>query len=223
MDTNEIAHRIQHTLLKITATADDIRQLCRESIEYNFQAVCVQPMWAELAVRQLQNSNSAVCSVADFPHGAGGAKAKAAEVADLVSKGVAEIDVVCKIGYLRSRMDKGFRDDLASVVDAANGRITKVILETSILTDEELVRAIDLSIDAGMDYVKTASGFNGPGATVPIIRRMSELAGGKIKVKAAGGIRSRDDALAMIEAGADILGTSSGVAIVSGGKNSGEY
>ncbi len=223
MDRREIARRIQHTLLKITATADDIRRLCRECREHDFQSVCVQPMWAKLAVRELAGSNSVVCAVADFPHGTGGVKAKACEVADLVAKGVEEVDVVCKIGYLRSGMDKEFRDDLAAVVKAAGGKTTKVILETSILTDEELERAIELSIEAGMDYIKTASGFNGLGATVPIIKRMHELAAGRIKVKAAGGVRTWDDAVAMIEAGADVLGASAGVAIVTGGAGDGGY
>jgi len=117
---------------------------------------------------------------------------------------------------LRSGMYDEFRDDLAVVSNAAQGKITKVILETSILTDEELQRAVELSIEAGIDYIKTASGFNGPGATVPIIERMYELAAGRIKVKAAGGIRCYDDAVAMVNAGADVLGTSSGVAIVTG-------
>jgi len=218
-----IARKIQHTLLKITATADDIKSLCDEAKKYDFQSVCVQPMWAELAVNELENSNTVVCAVADFPHGACGSKAISAEVADLVSKGVEEIDVVCKIGYLRSGMFDEFRDDLAAVVKAANGKITKVILETSILTDEELQKAVELSIEAGMDYIKTASGFNGPGATVPIIERMYELAAGRIKVKAAGGIRCWDDAVAMVNAGADVLGASSGVAIITGAKSGDGY
>ena len=218
-----IARKIQHTLLKITTTADDIKLLCSDARKYNFQAVCVQPMWASLAVDELKNSNTVVCSVADFPHGACGRKAKAAEVSDLVSKGVKEIDVVCKIGYLRSGMYDEFRDDLAAVSNAAQRKITKVILETSILTDEELQRAVELSIEAGIDYIKTASGFNGPGATVPIIERMYELAAGRIKVKAAGGIRCYDDAVAMVNAGADVLGTSSGVAIVTGEESGDSY
>ena len=223
MNKHDIARKIQHTLLKITATSNDIKKLCDEAVKYDFQAVCVQPMWAELAVSQLENTNSVVCAVADFPHGAGGLKAKSAEVADLVAKGVEEIDVVCKIGYLRSGMFDEFRDDLAAVVNAANGKITKVILETSILNDEELRRAIELAIEAKMDYIKTASGFNGPGATVEIIKKMSEIAAGRIKVKAAGGIRSWDDAVAMVEAGADVLGASSGVAIITGGQSEGAY
>ena len=218
-----IAQKIQHTLLKITATDDDIKSLCSDAKKYNFQAVCVQPMWASLAVNELNNSNTVVCAVADFPHGACGLKAKSAEVSDLVYKGVEEIDVVCKIGYLRSGMYDEFREDLAVVSNAAQGKITKVILETSILTDEELQRAVELSIEAGIDYIKTASGFNGPGATVPIIERMYELAAGRIKVKAAGGIRCFDDAVAMVNAGADVLGTSSGVAIVTGEESGDSY
>ncbi len=214
---------IQHTLLKITSASDDIKKICDECIEHNFQAVCVQPMWVDLAVKELENSDTVVCAVADFPHGAGSVKAKACEVAELVSRGVEEIDVVCKIGWLLSGLDKEFRDDLAAVVEAGQGKITKVILETSILTGENLARAIELAIDARIDYIKTASGFNGPGATVEIIKQMSELAGGRIKVKAAGGIRSYEDAVAMIEAGADILGTSSGVAIVTGAEGGGSY
>ncbi len=218
-----IAEKIQHTLLKITAVAADIKLLCSDARKYNFQAVCVQPMWASLAVNELNNSNTVVCAVADFPHGACGMKAKAAEVSDLVYKGVEEIDVVCKIGYLRSGMYDEFRDDLAVVSNAAQGKITKVILETSILTDEELQRTVELSIEAGIDYIKTASGFNGQGATVPIIERMYELAAGRIKIKAAGGIRCYDDAVAMVNAGADVLGTSSGVAIVTGGESGDSY
>ena len=218
-----IAGKVQHTLLKITATDDDIKSLCSEAKKYDFQAVCVQPMWAPLAVNELKNSKTIVCAVADFPHGASGLKANAAEVADLISKGVEEIDVVCKIGYLLSGMYDEFRDDLANVVNAAQGKITKVILETSILNDEELQRAIELSIEAGMDYIKTASGFNGSGATVPIIERMYDLAAGRIKVKAAGGIRCYDDAVAMVNAGADVLGTSSGVAIITGAESGSGY
>jgi len=223
MHDHELAKRIQHTLLKITASADDIRRLCQECKNYHLQAAVVQPMWVPLALQELEGSGVAVCAVADFPHGAGGMKAKAAETADLVSKGVSEIDVVCKIGYLRSGMDAAFRNDLSAVVDAAHGRITKVILETSILTDNELARAIELSIDSGMDYIKTASGFNGPGATVEIIKKMNDLADGRIKVKAAGGVRTHQDALAIIEAGADCIGTSSGVAIVTGSISSTTY
>ena len=219
MKNLKVNRYIQHTLLKITSTSDDIKKLCEECREYNFQAVCVQPMWADLAVKELENSDSVVCAVADFPHGAGSIKGKACEVTELVNKGVEEIDVVCKIGWLRSGMLEKFRDDMSAVVEAAQGKITKVILETSILTDEELVHAVELAIEAKMDYIKTASGFNGPGATVDIIKWMYELANGKIKVKAAGGIRSYEDAVAMIEAGADVLGASSGVAIVTGAKS----
>ncbi|MCX7004325.1 MAG: deoxyribose-phosphate aldolase [bacterium] len=216
MHPTELARTIQHTLLKITATADDLQQLCQEARTHNFQAVCVQPMWVPLAVAALRGSTSTVCAVADFPHGAGGRAAKAAEVRDLVAKGATEVDVVCKIGYLRSGMTREFQDDLAAVVEAAGGAITKVILETSILTDDELRHAIDLAVAARMDYIKTASGFNGPGATVDIINRMRELAAGRVKIKAAGGIRTREDALAMLQAGAQLLGTSSGVAIMQG-------
>jgi len=218
-----IATKIQHTLLKITATDDDIKSLCLDAKKYGFQAVCVQPMWASLAVNELKNSKTIVCAVADFPHGASGLKANATEVADLISKGVEEIDVVCKIGYLKSGLYDEFREDLANVVNAANGKVTKVILETSILNDEELQKAVELSIEAGMDYIKTASGFNGPGATVPIIERMFELAAGRVKVKAAGGIRCYDDAVAMVNAGADVLGTSSGVAIITGAESGDSY
>ena len=223
MNKQDIARRIQQTLLNITASDNDIRNLCLQAVENDFQAVCIQPMWTDLAIDMLKGTNTIVCSVADFPHGAGSAKAKFAEVADLVSKGVEEVDTVCKIGFLRSGMDKEFRDDLAVVTKAAQGKITKVILETSIITDAELVRAIELAIDAGINYIKTATGFNGPGATVPIIQRMYELAAGRIKVKAAGGIRSWNDAVDMINAGADVLGTSSGVAIITGAETESGY
>ena len=219
----ELSSRIQHTLLKITATANDIQALCRECREHRFQAACIQPMWVDLAVKELAGSGVAVCAVADFPHGACTTAVKAREVQDLVARGAAEIDVVCKIGYLRSGMFAEFRDDLAAVVKAAAGKVTKVILETSILTPEELARAIDLAVEARMDYIKTASGFNGPGATVEIIREMHRLAKGRVKIKAAGGIRTREDAAAMIAAGADCLGTSSGIAIVTGAESKAQY
>jgi deoxyribose-phosphate aldolase len=120
-------------------------------------------------------------------------------------------------------MDAAFEDDLAAVVAAAGGAVTKAILETSILTDAELARAVELAIAAGMDYIKTASGFNGPGATVAIIERMRTLAAGRVKIKAAGGIRTRADALAMIDAGAHLLGTSSGVTIMQGAEAASHY
>jgi deoxyribose-phosphate aldolase len=221
--TAALARTIQHTLLKITATADDIRAVCSECRHYDFQAVCVQPMWVDLALRELEGSNSVVCAVADFPHGAGSRTATTSEVRELVDKGVREVDVVCKIGYLRSGMDAAFEDDLAAVVAAAGGAVTKAILETSILTDAELARAVELAIAAGMDYIKTASGFNGPGATVAIIERMRTLAAGRVKIKAAGGIRTRADALAMIDAGAHLLGTSSGVTIMQGAEAASHY
>jgi deoxyribose-phosphate aldolase len=216
MTNTELAATIQHTQLKITSTDADIARLCAECREFAFQAAVVQPMWVDLAVRELAGCDTVVCSVADFPHGAATRPAKAAEVRDLVGRGVAEVDVVCKIGYLRSEMHDAFRDDLAAVVEAAGDAVTKVILETSILAEAELARAIELAVEAGMDYIKTASGFNGPGATVEIIERMVGLADGRVKVKAAGGIRTRQDAEAMIAAGADCLGTSSGVAIITG-------
>jgi deoxyribose-phosphate aldolase len=219
----DLARAIQHTLLKITATADDIRQLCAEAQQHTFQAVCVQPMWVPLAADLLRGSTTTVCAVADFPHGAGSRAAKACEVRDVIARGATEVDVVCKIGFLRSGMAREFQDDLAAVVEAAGGAVTKVILETSILTDDELRQAIDLAVAARMDYIKTASGFNGPGATAPIIARMRELAAGRVKIMAAGGIRTREDALAMLDAGAHLLGTSSGVAIMQGAAASQAY
>lgn len=223
MTRAELARRIQHTLLKITATRDDILQLCTEARTYDFQAVCVQPMWVPLAVEALRGSATVVCAVADFPHGAGTNPGVMAEVRELMRLGAREVDVVCKIGYLRSGMDDAFRAHLAAVVEAAGGAVTKVILECALLSNEELARAINLAVAAGMDYIKTASGFNGPGATVEMVTRMRELAAGRIKIKAAGGIRSQADAEAMIAAGADCLGTSSGVAIVSGATSSSNY
>ncbi|MCX7847978.1 MAG: deoxyribose-phosphate aldolase [bacterium] len=223
MTPTELARRIQHTLLKITATRDDILSLCREARTYNFQAVCVQPIWVPLAVNSLRDSDTVVCSVADFPHGASTIPAVTAEVQELLRSGAREVDVVCKIGYLRSGMYTAFRDHLAAVATAANGAITKVILEAALLTDDELATAIDLAAQAGIHYIKTASGFNGPGASVELVSRMHQLAAGRLKIKAAGGIRTKADAEAMLAAGADCLGTSSGVAIVTGAETSAPY
>lgn len=216
MQIENMQQYIQHTLLKVTATRDDIKKLCDECRQYDFQAAVVQPMWVKYAAELLADTDVAICAVADFPHGAGTIPSTVAEVKQVITDGATEVDVVCKIGYLLSGMDDAFRDDLKAVVDAAEGKVTKVILETSILSGEMLARAIDLSVEAGMDFIKTASGFNGQGATVEIIKTMHECARGRVKVKAAGGIRSYDDACAMIEEGAVSLGTSSGVAIMEG-------
>lgn len=216
LSSEQIAGYIQHTLLAVTATRDDITRLCDECLTYNFQAAVVQPMWIPHAAQLLANSQVALCAVADFPHGAGSIASTRAEITWLRENGATEIDVVAKIGYLFSGMDDAFRDDLVAVKHAAQGAITKVILETSIVTGDRLARAIELAVDAGMDYIKTASGFNGPGATVEIVETMHRLARGRVKVKAAGGIRSYEDACAMIAAGAESLGTSSGVAIMTG-------
>jgi len=223
MTNADLARRIQHTLLKITATRSDILQLCAEARTHNFQAVCVQPMWVPLAVDALRGSSTVVCAVADFPHGAGTNPGVMAEVRELTRLGAAEIDVVCKIGFLRSAMDDAFHAHLAAVVEAAHGAVSKVILECALLSDDELARAINLAVAAGMDFIKTASGFNGPGATTDMVARMHQLAAGRIKIKAAGGIRSRADAEAMLAAGADCLGTSSGVAILSGACSESAY
>lgn len=223
MTPAELARRIQHTLLKITASREDILALCNEARTYDFQAVCVQPIWVPLAVEQLANTNTVVCAVADFPHGCSTLPAVVTEVRELLRLGAREIDVVGKLGYLRSGMYDAFRTHLAAIVSAAAGAVTKVILEAALLSDDELARAIDLAAEAGVDYIKTASGFNGPGASVEIVTRMRQLAKGRLKIKAAGGIRTKTDAEAMLAAGADCLGTSSGVAIVTGTQGSAPY
>jgi len=211
------ASLIDHTLLKPTATADQIRQLCAEAREYRFAAVCVNPVWVPLCAEILAGSPVAVCTVVGFPLGANLSEAKAFEAERCVAFGASEIDMVINIGALKAQDFVTVRDDIAAVVSSSHaaGAIVKVIIETAYLTDEEKVAACVLATDVGADFVKTSTGFGPSGATAADVALMRRVVGPGIGVKAAGGIRTGEDLRNMVAAGANRIGASAGVKIVA--------
>ena len=211
------ASLIDHTLLKPTATADQIRQLCAEAREYRFAAVCVNPVWVPLCAELLAGSPVAVCTVVGFPLGADLSEAKAFEAERCVALGASEIDMVINIGALKDQEFAAVQADIAAVVSSSHaaGAIVKVIIEAAYLTDEEKVDACVLAKDAGADFVKTSTGFGPSGATVADVALMRRVVGPGIGVKAAGGIRSGEDFKSMVAAGANRIGASAGVKIVA--------
>lgn len=209
-----IASYIDHTLLKADATMDDITRIAGEAASYGFASVCVNPCWVPLCRKLLDGTGVKVCTVVGFPLGAASSRAKAAETAAAVEDGADEIDMVINIGYLRSGMDDEVLGDIKAVREACLGKVLKVIIEACLLTDEEKIRACRLAEEAGADFVKTSTGFSSGGATVADVALMRKAVGGRLKVKAAGGIRTLADARAMIGAGASRIGASAGIAIV---------
>lgn len=211
----QLARMIDHTLLKPEATPAQIEQLCTEAREYHFASVCVNGVFVPLAKRLLAGSDVAVCTVVGFPLGAMSAEAKAAETRLSIAQGATEIDMVIHIGALKAEDISALHADIAGVVAECqlHDVLSKVIIETCLLTDEEKVIACKVAKDAGADYVKTSTGFSTGGATAADVRLMRETVGAEMGVKASGGIRKLPDALAMIEAGATRLGVSAGVAI----------
>lgn len=216
MATN-IAKYIDHTLLKADAKKEQIETLCLEAKEYNFASVCVNPTWVGLASEMLNGTGVDVCTVIGFPLGANTPETKAFETKNAIENGATEVDMVINIGALKGGNTELVEKDIRAVVEAAKGKaLTKVIIETSLLTDEEKVTACELSVKAGADFVKTSTGFSTGGATVEDIRLMRKVVGPEIGVKASGGVRNAEDANNMIEAGATRIGASSGIAIVKG-------
>ena len=209
-----IASYIDHTLLKADATMDDITRIAGEAASYGFASVCANPCWVPLCRKLLDGTGVKVCTVVGFPLGAASSRAKAAETAAAVEDGADEIDMVINIGYLRSGMDDEVLGDIKAVREACLGKVLKVIIEACLLTDEEKIRACRLAEEAGADFVKTSTGFSSGGATVADVALMRKAVGGRLKVKAAGGIRTLADARAMIGAGASRIGASAGIAIV---------
>ncbi|MBM7701472.1 deoxyribose-phosphate aldolase [Metabacillus iocasae] len=215
--TQHIAKMIDHTALKADTTKDQIVQLCKEAKEYNFASVCVNPTWIELAAELLKGTDVKVCTVIGFPLGANTPEVKAFETKDAIEKGATEVDMVINISALKDKNDELVERDIRAVVEAAKGKaLTKVIFETCLLTEEEKVRACELSVKAGADYVKTSTGFSTGGATVEDIALMRKTVGPDIGVKASGGVRNAEQAQAVIDAGATRIGASAGIAIVNG-------
>ncbi|MED1739801.1 deoxyribose-phosphate aldolase [Bacillus swezeyi] len=213
----QIAQMIDHTALKPDTVKSQIETLCKEAVEHEFASVCVNPYWVPLCAELLQGSDVKVCTVIGFPLGASAAATKAFETKQAMAYGADEIDMVMNIGALKDRDTGTVEKDIQAVTDAAEGKaLVKVIIETALLTDEEKKLACELSVKAGADFVKTSTGFSGGGATARDIRLMRETVGPNIGVKASGGIRDKESALAMIEAGATRIGASAGVSIISG-------
>ncbi|MFP4206019.1 MAG: deoxyribose-phosphate aldolase [Spirochaetaceae bacterium] len=220
----DLARYVDHTLLKPEATAAQIDKLVAEAKQHNFRAVCVNGSWTERCAQQLRGTNVSVAVVVGFPLGAMASRIKAAEARLAIEEGADEIDMVLNIGALKGRDLDTVRKDILSVTRVTGTqRLTKVIIEAALLTDEEKVLACEIAEDAGADFVKTSTGFSKGGATVHDVALMRKTVSSTVEVKAAGGIRSRDDAVAMIEAGATRLGTSAGIAIVSGGQSAEAY
>lgn len=212
----ELNRMIDHTLLKANATRAQIEKLCDEALEYHFASVCVNTCWVPLAHEKLAGSDVNTCCVVGFPLGAMLTEAKAAETRLAVEAGADEVDMVINVGWLLDGDYDAVRDDIAAVVKAANGKCVKVIIEACLLTDEQKVKACELSVEAGATFVKTSTGFSTGGATVEDVALMRKTVGDKCKVKAAGGIHTTEEAKAMVAAGADRLGASAGIQIVSG-------
>lgn len=213
----ELAKRIDHTQLKPDATPEQIVQLCKEAKQYGFYSVCVNSRYVPLAKQQLKGSPVKVCSAVGFPLGAMSTKAKVDEAYQAIKDGAAEIDMVIWIGGLKAGLDGEVKEDIGKVVEVchAHGALCKVIIETCLLTAEEKERACNLVCEAGADFVKTSTGFSKGGATVEDVALMRKTVGNRAKVKAAGGIRTYQQAIDMIEAGADRLGTSASVKIMT--------
>lgn len=214
--TINYASMIDHTLLKADATQIQIQQICDEAKKYVFASVCVNPAWVKYCSQQLTGSEVKVCTVIGFPLGASTSATKAFETKDAIANGASEIDMVINIGVLKDKKFDVVRDDIRAVVEAANGTLVKVIIETCYLTDDEKAKACELAVEAGAHFVKTSTGFGTGGATVEDIALMRKIVGPGIGVKASGGVRSFEDVQKMIEAGATRIGASSGVAIMNG-------
>lgn len=211
----ELAAKIDHTLLKANATRSDILRVCDEAKRYHTASVCVNSCWASVVHDALKGSGVKVCCVVGFPLGAMSTAAKAFETEQAVNDGAEEIDMVINVGMARAGEWEAVQKDIKAVVDAAGKAAVKVILETCLLNDEEKVRACMAAKDAGADFVKTSTGFSTAGATVEDVRLMRKTVGDDMGVKAAGGIRNRETALAMIEAGANRIGASATGAIIA--------
>ncbi|HMR16539.1 deoxyribose-phosphate aldolase [Mariniflexile maritimum] len=207
---------IDHTILKASATKNDIIQLCEEAKKYQFFSVCVNSCYAKFAKEQLKNSNVKVCCVVGFPLGAMSTKAKVAETEQALKDGADEIDMVLNLGFLKSKDFNAVGKDIEAVKNCMPHNTLKVILETCYLDEIEIIKASELAIQSGADFIKTSTGFGTGGATVHDVKLMASVAKGHAKVKASGGIKDYKTALEYVNLGAERLGTSSGIAIVTG-------
>lgn len=213
---DKLAKMIDHTLLDPSSTYSKLERLCNEAVKYGFGAVCINPVHVSLASKLLKSTAVKVCSVIGFPFGATPTKVKVFETRCVIEDGVEEVDMVINIGALRSGDYVRVRNDIDAVVEAASGSVVKVIIETGYLTDEEKVKACQLAKEARAHFVKTSTGFGPFGAFPSDVKLMRRVVGSKMGVKAAGGIKDFNDALRLIRAGANRLGTSASVSIIEG-------
>lgn len=205
---------IDHTVLKADTPLETVKRICDEAMEYGFASVCINPCHVAYCADYLKDSDVNVCIVIGFPLGANTSAVKAFETKDAIANGADEIDMVMNIGALKDKNYDLVRDDVKAVVEAANGTLVKVILETCLLTEDEIKKACELCVEAKADYVKTSTGFSTRGATIEDVRIMKEAVHGKAKVKAAGGVRTPEDMVKIVAAGADRIGTSAGCSLV---------
>ncbi|WP_087971717.1 deoxyribose-phosphate aldolase [Oceanobacillus rekensis] len=222
--SKELAKYIDHTQLKPDTTKEKIKQIVDEAREYEFASVCVNPHWVAYCFDQLKDTSVKVCTVIGFPLGATSTASKVFETKQAIQDGATEVDMVINVGELKSGNDQFVKEDIQAVVNAAkDSALTKVIIETSLLTNDEKVRACQLAKEADADFVKTSTGFSGGGATLSDVKLMRETVGPAMGVKASGGVRDLEATNAMIEAGATRIGASAGIDILNGNKGSGEY
>ncbi|WP_300380976.1 deoxyribose-phosphate aldolase [Clostridium sp.] len=224
MNNKDLAKMIDHTILKADASEKEVEKLCMEALEYSFASVCINPSMVEKAAGILKGSDVKVCTVIGFPLGATTTEVKAFETDDTIKKGATEVDMVINIGKLKDGNLNYVKKDIEAVVSVAKGRaLTKVIIETCLLTDEEKITACKLAKEAGADFVKTSTGFSTGGATKEDIKLMRETVGPKLGVKASGGVRTREDAETMIENGATRIGASASISICKGTVSNSTY
>lgn len=218
MKGSQLARLIDHTMLKADATPAEIVNLCEEALQYRFASVCVNPIYVPLAAAELANTDVEICTVIGFPLGATTTTAKICEAEQALDDGATELDMVLCIGALKAGERDQVKEDIAAVVSVCHhgGALLKVIIETALLDDEEKVLACEVAQEARADFVKTSTGFAASGARVEDVRLMRRTVRPEMGVKAAGGIHSYEEAMAMIEAGANRLGASAGVQIVEG-------
>ena len=205
---------IDHTVLKADTPLETVKRICDEAMEYGFASVCINPCHVAYCADYLKDSDVNVCTVIGFPLGANTSAVKAFETKDAIANGADEIDMVMNIGALKDKNYDLVRDDIKAVVEAANGTLVKVILETCLLTEDEIKKACELCVEGKADYVKTSTGFSKRGATIEDVRIMKEAVHGKAKVKAAGGVRTPEDMVKIVAAGANRIGTSAGCSLV---------
>ncbi|MBM7541338.1 deoxyribose-phosphate aldolase [Amphibacillus cookii] len=223
MDLSTLIAKIDYTFLKPTATRNEIKQFCHEAIQYQFNVVFVNPYYLSFAKHQLADQPIKIGIPIGFSLGGATTRTKVFETKEAVRSGASEIDMLINLGAMKSKLYDIVKQDISEVIKAAEGALTKVIIETALLTQEEKRIAAEIACEAGADFVKTSTGFNGGGATVEDVKRLKQIVGPMVGVKAAGGIRTYNDAMKMIEAGADRLGTSGAISIVTGKTSTQSY